>query len=89
MSWWIPLQLVAEETSQFWWSSSSIIVASGSAHVAAQDLVVLLVALGIVAPQSLQDAGLLVQMWCAGSSLVVAPGQHTGCGQGSPTIALY
>ena len=35
-------QLVAEETSPILVGSSSIIVASGSAHVAAQDLVVLL-----------------------------------------------
>ena len=34
--------LVAEETSPILVGSSSIIVASGSAHVAAQDLVVLL-----------------------------------------------
>lgn len=87
MSWWIP-QLVAEETSQFWWVAPLSLWLVAPLMLQHWDLVVLLVALGIVAPQSLQDAG-SCQMWCAGSSLVVAPGQHTSCGQGLSLVALY
>ena len=48
-----------------------------------------IVALGSVCLQSLWDAGPLVHMWYAGSSLVVAPGQHTNGGQGLSLVALY
>ena len=81
--------LVLEETSPVLVGSSSVIVASDcsccSIGLGGSSKVVL----DSVVPQSLWDAKPLVQMWYAGSSLIVTPGQHTSCAQGLSLVALY
>lgn len=88
MSWWTSLYLWWEKLLQFL-SGSSVIVASDLLGCSNGSIGSSLVALCSGVPLSLWYAGTLLQMRCAGSSVVVTHAQHTRYGQGLSLLALY
>ena len=82
--------LVVGETSLLLVGIYSVSVASDSSHVVTNDSVVSLeLHWGVVFFNLCGMWGTVVQIWGAGSSLIVEHVQHTSCGLGLSLVALY